>query len=328
MSTPFYLGDVDIPGVDPGDPIPNPTQPGKFFLGDPALGMIELPSPRVGYTANGSQGEVLHGLFGGGAAVTRWPSMMRAYSLPYERLAGRDRQIINAFYKRQMVGDGPWVFVVPEDINRLTLAQSMCGALNGVVEGWLVNVGTLAYEPATAPAIIPCGVMRWTPVVGGNALISGATGGTFGVPDLDHAAPYLPAMPHTVTWWALASATGLTLTAHLVGVLADGTVIDDQAGATVSLSATVPTPITITIDPMDLAGAQYPLPKLVVGGAVSGHSIALSNPLLSYTDQVEEWEMGCGVPRVLWAAGRDQAVNPTLTSDITMQLVESIDGAA
>jgi hypothetical protein len=88
--------------------------------------MIQLPPPAVGYTANGSTGEAAQGLLSGGMAVMRTPRTKRAYVLNWQRLAGRDWQIVEGFYRR-LFGAGPWCFAAPDDRNRLPTTAALGG---------------------------------------------------------------------------------------------------------------------------------------------------------------------------------------------------------
>lgn len=328
MTTPYWLDDVEAAGVDPDAPAQWWPPGSRFWLGKPGQMMVELPSPNT-YTRSGSSGEVEAGRYAGSSS-TRDASAMRRYTLGWNRLIGRDDALIDGFYRRLVVGNGPWVYVPPEDTNRLTLVQSMCGSVNGVVEGWLVNGGTLSYDSATAPAIFPSGVMRWAAGAASKSLIAGTTGGTFGVPDTDHAAPYLPDEPITFAVWAWASSSGPTLQAAVTGCAADGSGATTVSGPAVTLT-TSPQPVVVEVGPTLLGSSAYVLPKLNIGAVVGSRTVAISNPMLVFDDDVDvtDWSHGRGVPRVVWPVSPgDQAIEPTGTRPWTMTLAETIKGAA
>jgi hypothetical protein len=98
-TTPFSTATVAFAGQSPGKVVDVPAGLRKFYLGLPG-NMIQLPPPQVGYTANGSTGESAQGLLSGGMAVMRTPRTKRAYVLNWQRLAGRDWQIVEGFYRR------------------------------------------------------------------------------------------------------------------------------------------------------------------------------------------------------------------------------------
>lgn len=327
MTIPYWLDALATPGVDPG--APEQLWSGvSFWLGKPEQMMVELPSPNT-YTPSSSTGEVEAGRYNGSSS-TRNASELRRYTIGWNRLSGRDSALISGFYRRLVVGNGPWVYVPPEDVNRLTLAQSMCGSVNGVVEGWLVNGGTLAYDATTAAAVFPGGVMKWAPAAAGKILSTGATSGTFGVPDVDHAMPYLPDEPVGFWVWASASSAGPTLQASVTGCLADGTSPVNVAGSVVTLTTT-PQPVAVGASAGAFGSSQYLLSKLTVGGTVGSRTISLSNPMAVYDDapDLTSWSHGRGVPRVVWpVAPGDQQIDFTGVRPWTMTLAETIPGAA
>jgi hypothetical protein len=324
VTTPFAPGFVGFQGQDPGDPQYWDVRAHRFWLGKPG-NMIELPSPQVdGYTANGAAGEVEHGLSGGGSAVTRFDSMMRRWNIAFLHLAGRDYQVVNAFYRR-LLGFGPWCFLPPEETNRLALAQSMCGGLHGVAEGWTPTTGTIAYNSAATPYAVPSGVLRYTGGTSGAAVRAGYNSGT-GV-DLDHAAPYIPAEPYTASSYAAVPTGAAAARMQLLGIAADGvTIVTTLNGPTVTL-ATAPALLSVTALPGDLIGSAYVVLSMQ-NQSVSSSTIDMSCAQLEMRDEPTDWAVGTGVPRVIWPTGRDRALNAHMASDITMTLAETITGAA
>lgn len=326
MSAPFYAFPAEFDGADPGDPIYWPTVPGRFWLGKPEQMMIELPSPfHDGYQAAVSNGSVEHGLMGGGSAESRFGSATRRWTLPYQRLAGRDRQVLDAFARWVAVGPPPWVFIGPEDNNRLTLAQSLCGAKNGEVEGWLSSDGLVSYEAATAARIFPAGVMSWEPGGASEILAAGADGDTAGNPDVDHAAPYLPGMPATWIIWAKVTGAAATLKARISGRLANGTVDTELDGPNVVLNSSAWQPLWLTAEAATLGGSQYLVPEVVC--VATGSTVLLCCPDLRYEDAPGDWELGGGAPRVNWPTAQEFAVDVHRNRDLTVTLAETMTGA-
>jgi hypothetical protein len=328
MSTPFGPGYVGFAGADPGIPQFWDVRAHRFWLGKPG-NMIELPSPLVdGYTANGSMGEVEHGLSGGGSAVTRFDSMMRRWTIPFLHLAGRDYQVVNGFYRR-LFGAGPWAFVDPEGTNRLTLAQSMCGGLHGVAEGWVTTRGTVGYDSTVAPAQIPSGVLRWAGASTGSLLAAADALSAFPlpIPDPVRGIPYLPAMPLTAYFWVAAASGTANVHAYLSGLAADGSSVHTVTGPTVALTTTPQLVAVIVPDAGEFTTASWLVPQLQCQSA-SAPDILVSNPQIDYRDEVTDWTAGTGVPRVIWPVSRDRAIGAHMTSDITMTLTEAVTGAA
>lgn len=324
MSAPFYAFPAEFDGADPGDPIYWPTEPGRFWLGNPGVMMVELPSPMAdGYQVTVSNGSVEHGLMGGGSAESRFGSATRRWTLPYLRLAGRDRQVLDAFARWVAVGPPPWVFIGPEDNNRLTLAQSLCGAKNGEVEGWLSSTAAPVFEPDELARIFPAGVMSWAPGSVGAILAAGADGDTPGNPAISYAAPRLPGMPTTWIIWAKTSSGTATVKARISGRDALGGIHTEVDGPNVALSAAGWVPVWVTAQAGTLGG-QYPVPELV---CVTAGALLLCCPDLRYEDAPGDWELGGGAPRVTWPTAQEFAVDVHRNRDLTVTLAETMTGA-
>lgn len=333
MTTPFFLGDVDFDGVDPDDPQPW-TPRGPIYLGRPDQQMIELPSPNS-YTPTVSQGEVENGLAGGLSSVQIMADgLVRRYTLGWNLLMGRDQAVIDAFYRRRIFGTrenskGPWAFVPPEDVNRLTLAQSLCGADSGTVDGWVVSSGggTIVYQPSVAPAIVPGGTMLWTPAASSETVRACWDPTHPGTPDPLRSMPYLPAESCGFLWWAFTPSGTAQVQARVSGRLADGTLVGSTAtGSTVTANATTPQPVYVLLDPNDLVGSQFMLPTLF---SSDGNPVYASNPIAWYGEDIPDWALGCGVPRVTCPiALGDTAVIPAGPRPMQLVLSESIGRAA
>lgn len=325
MSAPFYAFPVAFDGADPGDPIYWPTEPGKFWLGKPGVMMVDLPSPMAdGYAVSVSGGTEV-GLMGGGSAETRFDSQTRRWTLPYQRLAGRDRQVLAAFAAWQAVGAPPWVYLGPEDNNRLTLTQSMCGKKHGAVSGWLSSSGGVGYEPNVPARIFPAGTMHWVPGGVGEILAAGADGDTAGHPDVDHAAPYLPGEPTTWIIWAKVTGSAATLKARISGRNAAGAIDTEVTGPNVVLNSAGWQPLYVTAAAGTLGGSDYLVPEVVC--VSTGSTVLLCCPDLRYADVPGDWELGGGAPRVTWPAASEFAVDVHRSRDLTVTLAETITGA-
>jgi hypothetical protein len=330
MTTPFATdGWAGFAGEDPGDPQFWDVRNHRVWLGDPAgaYGMIELPSIGVdGYAGTASQGEVVHGLSGGGTAVTRFDTQTRQWTITWPILVGRNYQVLQAFY-RGLFG-GELVYVAPEDTNRLTLAQSLCGNLNGVAEGWTPSSGSVAYDATLSPAATPSGVLRWTGATSGSRLVAAsALAAGVPVPDPDFTAPYLPAMPvvgYAWVWTATGTTTGRC---RLQGIGSDGSLVHTTNGPTVTLTTT-PQLVAVLADPGYLAPADW-LTLDVQCLSAGAPNILVSNALLDYRDDVPDWSLGTGVPRVQWTTTPGGTIGRHMTRDgWTMTLAESVPGAA
>jgi hypothetical protein len=327
MTYPFTPAAQPFAGQLPTDAPTWRTGNQRFWLGRPDGLMIQLPSPNPeGYSAPGSLGEVEHGLTGGASALTIFDDEIRRWTLTWPRLAGRDWQVVRGFYRR-VFGDDPWAFVPPEDVNRLTIAQSMCGALRGSVEGWAATSGTVTYDAAVTAAIYPSGVLRWA----GMAQNARLSAGTFvaGVlrADLNRSAPYLPAEYVSGSLYVATASGTPSACVRLVGYATDGTATGVvAAGPSVGLSAT-PQQLFVTAAPGALAAADYVCLEVQAISAASPN-LLISAPQLSYTDSVLAWEMGGGVPRVNLVAPLGRAPDPHMNSAASMTLAETQLGVA
>jgi hypothetical protein len=253
--------------------------------------------------------------------------MMRRWQMQWPRLAGRDWQVINGFYRR-LFGDDPWCFVAPEDVNRLTLTQSLCGALNGVAEGWAATAGTVAYDSTQTPAYYPSGVLRWTSPTLGARLFAGLVVAGAENADLDRAAPYLPAEALSGGVWLLAASGTPSVRVRLVGLAANGvTPVATVNGPTLVLSSTIPTWVTATAQPGDLGSSAYAGLALECRSS-SSPALLLSSAQLEYAAFPSAWGVGAGVPRVMLPAGLGRAPDLHMSSAATLNLAETIVGAA
>jgi hypothetical protein len=327
-NSPFYLDTVPFAGVDPGEPQFWPTVPGEFWLGKPG-NMIQLPSPMAdGYEAPPSGGEIEHGLAGGASAATRFASDMRRWTLPYQRLTGRDYQVIAGFRKRLICGPGPWCYLPPEDTNRLTYAQSVCGALNGVAEGWTPGSGqTVAYDSTVAAAIAPCGVLRWSGAGNNSVLVAGGFSGSNPDADVLHSCPYVPSRPWSGSAFVAKASGTASARAQLAGIAADGvTVVASVDGPLVTLT-TSPQRLSVSVTPGALGASAYVV-LVVKCGTAAAPDLLVSCPSLSDTDLPNEWALGGGAPRVVWPVAPGRVVGWHMASDVTVTLAECITGAA
>jgi hypothetical protein len=254
--------------------------------------------------------------------------MMRRWTIPFLHLAGRDYQIVNGFYRR-LFGAGPWAFVDPEGRNRLTLAQSMCGALHGVAEGWIPTLGTVVYDSTVAPAQLPSGVLRWSGASTGSRLAAADALSAFPlpIPDPVRSMPYLPAMPVAGGFWVASASGTANVRAYLSGLAADGSSVHTVTGPIVALSTTPQQVSVVVPDAGEFTTASWLVLQLQCQSA-SAPDILVSNPQIDYRDELTDWAAGTGVPRVVWPVSRDMAVGAHMTSDITMTLAEAVTGAA
>jgi len=284
--------------------------------------MVQLPAPAVeGYSANGSAGQVEHGLLGGGSSVTRFDSQTRRWTLSWPFLAGRDWQLLNAF-DRRLLGADPWCYLNPEDANRLTLAQSLCGGLRGTVEGWSPSGGTLATDTAD-PYLAPSGVMKWTPAASGDVLAANSIQG--GVPDKT-ACPYVSALRWRFTIWAKVATGSTSVNASMVGVDAAGATVATPTNVYGSLVTTDWTQLSCLTLVSDLGSSLYVIPTVTVTASTTT-ALFLSCPMLTETAETD-WAVGAGVPRVVLPAGLERAPGVQMTSAASMTLAEAYPGAA
>ena len=327
MTTPFYRGTVDFAGDDPGWDDWYPTVPGRFFLGKPG-NMVELPSPFAdGYTVLLDDGGVAHGMAGGGTSMDRFGDAARSWTLPYLRVLGRRWQVLNGF-KRRAFGAGPWCFLAPEESNRLTLKQSLCGALNGAVEGWATGSGTVTYDATLTSPIEPCGVMRWHGAVNGSRLIAGKWSGSNPAADLAYCTPYVPGLP-----WAgggyLSTASGTaTVNLRLYGFAADGaTVVTSVDAGSLTLTTTPQQAYLELVEGQLGASAIIALAfRCTTAGAPD---ILISCPWLTErVADVTDWSQGGGTPRVVWTREDVHALGWHMGRDLTVPLAEAYPGAA
>lgn len=323
MSTaPFFTGTVPYPGQHPDDPILWDTRPGRHWLGKPG-NMIEVPSPLVdGYTKQLS-GPTEVGLSGGGSGSWRFDSDTRRWTVPWARLAAWDLQTVEGFAAWLTAGPPPWCWVTPEEINRLTRAQSLCGAKHGAVTGWISDGGPPAYRPDVTANVAPCGVMGWAPGTAGKILAAGADGGTAGNPDPNFCAPYIPAMPTAWCIWVRTESGTASVRSRISGRLADAT-IDTQADGPIVAVTTDWQPAWVVAQPGTLGDSQFLVPELV---SLDGVAVLASNPQLEYDDIPSDWGLGWGVPRVNWVGDRTHNVGALRQADVVATLVETITGA-
>lgn len=323
-SYPFTREPVAQPGALPASRPKWDTRPHRFWLGQPGA-MIELPSPDPSlYQAPRSRGEVEQGLASGASGMIRFPHSVSRWTLGWPRLAGRNRSVVDGFY-RGAFGSGPFCFVPPEDVNRLTLKQSMCGALNGVAEGWVASVGTVTYNAAVASPVAPCGVLDWSAEAANALLMPGINAGP-PTPDPSFSIPYLPAEPFAWSVW-LSTASG-TASVRLVlsGRNAAGTVVTAVNGPTVTVSAGAWTLLQMSLNPGDLTTSPYVLPLLQ---SLDGHPVRVSAPQAEFRNFRTDWDLGSGVPRVNWVAGRDTRTFDThMNMPDTMVLADAVVGRA
>ncbi len=308
--TPFSTDGV-YPGADPGDVAAWRSGSFRFWLG-PVGNLIELPSVyAANYTAPGSLGEVEHALANGTSAVTRFDSMTRRWTLGWDRLAGRDWKVVNGFYRR-LFGPDPWAYLNPEDVNRLTLAQSLCGTLHAKIEGWQVSVGVAAYDATVAAPIIPCGVIRWTGATSGAVFSSGVY------------IPYVPALSWTFQTAAWVASGTRAATLRLSGRDATGAIVLEQSQS-IALTAT-PQTFTVTAQPMALGASVNILAELLAADSAAA-DILISTPQVTESN-VTDWWAGSGVPRVALVAPLGRAPDPRMNSGATLTLAETSYGAA
>lgn len=323
MTSPFTTVTPPALGADPGTvQFWRRDTPG-FWLGKPeaATGMIQLPDvDPANYTATGSTGAVIHGLLDGGQAKTEFDSLMRVWTLSWPFLAGRDWQIINGF-DRHLFGADPLLYVQPEDVNMLTLRESMCGALDATLKGWVSNGGTPAITTG-APYQTPSGIMSWAPGASGKILHNGKT---YGLVDTDHAAPYLPAKPTCASFWVKTASGSTTVQARVSGRNAAGTVISEATSAATSVNATSWTLVTATAPAGTLGLSLYVLAELV---SASTTTLLICCPQLENNLIPSPWGAGAGTPRVMLTTSLNRTPDVFFNSAATMTLTECVTGAA
>jgi hypothetical protein len=261
---------------------------------------------------------------GGGSADSRFESGTRRWTLAWPRLGGRDFQTVDSLASWDLLGPPPWVYLGPEDNNRLTRVQSLCGARNAAISGWLSSTADPAFVPGAAPRVFPGGVMAWAPGSTGAILAAGVDGDTAGNPDVDRAAPYLPGMPATWMIWARTSTGTATVKARISGRLADGSIDTEQDGPDVALSTAGWVPLWLTADAGTLGDSLYPVPEVV---CVTAGAVQLCNPSLSYTDAPVDFELGGGAPRVTGPFDYARPVDVHRWSQSSLTLAETITGA-
>lgn len=328
-SSPFYDGTVPFAGEQPTDLAPwNDWSSRRFWIGKGAA-MYEFPNPNVaaGYSATDDQGRAVDKLYGGGSAVTVFDGLARTWQYGWERLAPREWQLLAALNRaRPPFGAGPYIYLPIEDTNRLTCAQSLCGALEGTVDGWAATGGTVATNTA-APAILGGGTMRWAPSGAGVFLAAGAVSSGVPVPDLDYALPYIPAEPLTFSVWVWTLTSAAQVAAVLRGCDDVGNIplgVTDQPSATLTTTST-PQLLSVSIDPGALGSAKWALPLVK---SVDGSAFRMSNPQVSLTTAPVGWEQGTGAPRVNPTAELAPTLDANLNRAATLALGEAFPGAA
>lgn len=324
-TTPFSTATVTYAGQAPGKVVDVPVGLRKFYLGLPG-NMIQLPPPQVGYTANGSTGESTQGLLSGGMAVMRTPRTKRSYVLNWQRLAGRDWQIVEGFYRR-LFGYGPWCFVSPDDRNRIPTSAALAGAPNGDVSKFASAVGTITYDSATAAAIAPSGVVRWSGAGSASAIVIGKVVGGFATPDVASttstgtSAPYIPSEPVTASMYARTASGTASATITASGRNVNGTATVSITSSAVTLNTTWQR-LTVTAAAGALTTAPYVLPYLTCNTA-SAPDILISCPQLEYSSAATEWAVDSHVPRVVATQPLGQSLDGILASATSLTLVEA-----
>lgn len=319
-TTPFSTTAVTFPGQGlPRDhSYTNALRP--FWLGLPG-GMVQLPSPSLGYEVSATQGESVTTLMGGRTAVRYQAEEIRSWALKFPKLYGRDFEIVHGFYRR-LFGNGPWCYPAPEDTNRLTAAQSLCGNLNDVAEGWTPTAGTVAYDSTLVPAVLPSGVLRWASATNGSRLVAGNAVAGLATADPKTSIPYISALPATGAVWAWTASGTVSARVRLSGVAADGsTVVTTINGSTVTLTTT-PQQIFATAAANAFTTAWWLFVDLQCLSA-SAPNILMSNALVDYRSNVPDWTIGRGVPRVVWPAGPSDSVSSMFSRDVAMTLAQS-----
>lgn len=317
-TTPFSTSTVTYSGQALARVKAAPSGMRTWWLGK-AGSLIQLPYPSNGYEIPSSSQETATTLLSGGTAVTRDRLSKRSWQLTWARIGGRDLQIVNGFYKR-VFGLGPWCFLPPEEVNRLDLAMSMCGALNGALEGWNATGGTIAYDSTVTSPVPPCGVLRWTGAGSGSLLVAGPVVSGTPTPDPLVSIPYLPAEPVTVSMWAWTASSTASVIVRASGRLANGTVSTEASSSSITLNTT-PQLVSVTAAAGALGSSQYPLPVLRCGTA-SAPNILVSAPQVELYSSATSWAAGSGVPRVTIPAAPTRAVSALLMANVAMTLAE------
>jgi hypothetical protein len=324
-STPFSTATVTFAGQSPGKVVDVPTGLRKFYLGLPG-NMIQLPPPQIGYTANGSTGESAQGLLSGGMAVMRTPRTKRAYVLNWQRLAGRDWQIVEGFYRR-LFGYGPWCFVSPDDRNRLPTSAALAGAPNGDISKFATAVGTLTYDSTDAPPISPSGVVQWAGAGVASSLVLGKVVGGLATPDIatttstGTSAPYIPSEPVTFSIYARTASATASASVSATGRQANGTVTSTVTSSNVTLT-TAWQRVSVTATAGALGAAPYVLGFLTCNTA-SAPNILVACPQLEYSSAATEWAVDSHVPRVIASQPLPQSLDGILASATSLTLVEA-----
>jgi hypothetical protein len=290
--------------------------------------MIQLPPPQVGYTANGSTGEAAQGLLSGGMAVMRTPRTKRAYVLNWQRLAGRDWQIVEGFYRRCSVparGASPH----PDDRNRLPTSAALAGAPNGDISKFATAVGTLTYDSVTdARRSRPRGreVGRRGRVV---VLVIGQGCRGLATPDIatttstGTSAPYIPSEPVTVSMYARTARRPRPRRCRRPGAASQR----HRHGRTTVTSSNVTLTttwqrLTVTATAGALGTAPYVLPFLTCNTAAAPN-ILVACPQLEYASAVSEWAVDSHVPRVVATQPLPQSLDGILASATSLTLMEA-----
>jgi hypothetical protein len=315
--TPFWTDPVDFAGITQAKVIDPPEGLRRWWLGRPGQ-MIQMPWPTSGFNADRSQGGASSTSLAGSTSVFRRRNLTRVWPLRWAKLTGRDWRVVDGFYRR-LFGAGPWCFPSPEDVNRIDEAASLCGALNGAVEGWAVTAGTVVYDPAVAAPLLPGGVLRWAGAGSGSLLVCGPIVAGVPTPDQSVSAPYLPAEPCSVSMWVWTASGTASVKVRASGRLANGTVATEMDN-TVTVNTT-PQLISVTAGPGELGSAVYVLPILRCGTA-GAPDILVSAPQLEYAGDVTEWEAGSGVPRVVIPGELGRELDARYRSNVTMTLAQ------
>jgi hypothetical protein len=313
--TPFTLGTVTVPGAQ--QPRIRDVVPGSvgWWLGQ-AGNMIRIPGPSVGFDEAVSQSESTIVNLDGGTFTRRRASVKRQWPFQWQRLAGRDWQIVYAFYRR-LFGEGPWCLVIPDDVNRLSEAQSICAPGDDSPE-WSASAGTLA--AGTGSPLLPSGVLVWTSPGASGVLTAGNGAATVNPAT---AVPYLPGESITFSVYLMASAAR-TFTVRLSGFDAAGAYLASVT-ATVAVTATGYTQGVVTVGPSNgtLAGAVYVTGQVVAPTVSVPASVSIAAAQLEFRGSASAWGLGMGVPRVTCTSMTPRTVASLYANNVTMNLAEA-----
>lgn len=324
-TTPFSTGTVTYAGQSPGKVINVPSGLRKFYMGVPG-NMIQLPPPQNGFAANESTGESAQGLLSGGMAVLRSTKTKRSYTLNWQRLTGRDWQVVSAFYLRAF-GAGPWCFVAPGDRNRLPQSAALAGAPNGDISKFAATAGIITFDSTHTAPIAPSGVVQWAGAGSSSSLVIGRVVGGFATPDASTAttqgtsAPYIPAEPVTASMYACTTTGTASATISASGRNANGTPTASATSSAVTLNTTWQR-LSVTAVAGQLTTAPYVLTYLTCNTAAAPN-ILIACPQLEYSSAATEWAVDNSVPRVLATQPLSSTLDGILAAAASMTLTEA-----